>query len=60
MSKTNPNQDHYKTAGRSQTEGPDRLNTDETAEKRDLARAENRVRDENRKKHPAIMKSKRK
>ncbi|HEV7238106.1 MAG TPA: hypothetical protein VGQ36_02620 [Thermoanaerobaculia bacterium] len=29
MSKTNPNQEYYKTAGRTQSEGPDRIHTNE-------------------------------
>ena len=33
MSKQNPNQDHYKTAGRSQSEGPDRLHENQNDDK---------------------------
>lgn len=60
MSKEQPNQDYYKIAGRSQTDGPDRLDPDPTAEKHDLAQAEKEAKAAGRATHPAVMRSKRK
>jgi hypothetical protein len=55
MSKTNPNQDHYKIAGRAQTDGPDRMETNVAGkDKREMAQNEKNL------KHPAVMKSKKK
>lgn len=51
MSKQNPNQQYYKTAGRSQSEGPDRLDADVNADKHQMAQAEKDV------KHPAVRRS---
>ena len=56
MSKQNPNQEYYKTGGRSQSEGPDRLHSNAGADKHQLAQ-EQPGKDEN---HPAIRRAKRK
>lgn len=60
MSKTNPNQDFYKTGGRAQSEGPDKADANVNGDKHELARAENKARAETRAAHPAVMRSKRK
>jgi hypothetical protein len=59
MSKQNPNQDHYKIGGRSQSDGPDRSDKDGTDEKQELRQSEQRAR-ESQSKHPAVMRAKRK
>jgi len=54
MSKQNPNQDYYKTAGRSQSDGPDRAHAQpeqETPKKTTYPPNPN---------HPAVMRSKKK
>jgi hypothetical protein len=60
MSKEQPNQDYYKIAGRSQTDGPDRLDTQGTDDKHDLALAEKEAKAAGRATHPAVMRSKKK
>jgi hypothetical protein len=56
MSKENPNQDYYKTGGRSQSDGPDRMHADVNADKHKLAQTDlNRNAD-----HPAVRRSKKK
>ena len=58
MSKTNPNQDHYKTGGRTQTDGPDRADAKNASEdKAVLAKTDKEARSSN---HPAVMRSKKK
>lgn len=57
MSKENPNQDYYKTGGRSQTDGPDRMHANVNDDKQQLA--ENAV-DTKNSKHPAVLRSKKK
>lgn len=55
MSKAQPNQDHYKIAGRAQTDGPDRMETNVAGQdKREMSQNEKNV------KHPAVMRSKKK
>ena len=55
MSKTNPNQGHYKTAGRAQSEGPDRMETNVAGEdKRNFSATEKDS------KHPAVQSAKKK
>ena len=55
MSKAQPNQDHYKIAGRAQTDGPDRMETNVAGEdKRQMSQNEKDA------KHPAIQRSKKK
>ncbi|MGZ5440606.1 MAG: hypothetical protein ACXW5U_02990 [Thermoanaerobaculia bacterium] len=56
MSKHSPNQDFYKIAGRSQSDGPDRNDANVNADKHQLAQSQLR-KDEN---HPAIRRAKRK
>ena len=48
MSKTNPNQDFYKTGGRSQSEGPDKMHANVKAETQEFAVNEKNAN------HPAI------
>ena len=57
MSKQNPNQDYYKTGGRSQSEGPDRLHQNENDDK---PRDEQIRQDARHSKHPAIARAKKK
>ncbi|HEX2059180.1 MAG TPA: hypothetical protein VHK90_00420 [Thermoanaerobaculia bacterium] len=57
MSKQNPNQDYYKTGGRSQSEGPDRMHANANADTHQLARNAQDVKNP---KHPAILRSKKK
>lgn len=57
MSKQNPNQDYYKTGGRSQSEGPDKLHSNVNDDKNQLAQAEQ---DAKGSKHPAVMRAKKK
>ena len=55
MSKEQPNQQHYKIAGRAQTDGPDRMETNVAGEdKRQMTQNEKDA------KHPAIQRSKKK
>ena len=56
MSKQNPNQEYYKTGGRSQSDGPDRLHTNEHPAKNQVAE-EQFNKDPN---HPAIRRAKKK
>ena len=56
MSKENPNQDYYKTGGRSQTDGPDRMHADANADKHKFAQS-NPTRNSD---HPALRRSKKK
>ena len=56
MSKTNPNQDYYKTGGRSQTDGPDKNHSNVNADKHQLAQNENEARAD----HPATRRAKKK
>jgi hypothetical protein len=56
MSKQNPNQDYYKTGGRSQSDGPDRMHANVNDDKRQLAEGQPQ-KDPN---HPAIRRAKRK
>ncbi|HEX6097083.1 MAG TPA: hypothetical protein VF432_12215 [Thermoanaerobaculia bacterium] len=56
MSKQNPNQDYYKTAGRSQSEGPDRNDANVNADKHQLAQSQPGRNDD----HPAIRRAKKK
>lgn len=55
MSKQNPNQDFYKTGGRSQSDGPDRLHAQPAQEQPDR----NTPPSAN-PKHPAVMRAKKK
>ena len=56
MSKENPNQDYYKTGGRSQSEGPDRNLVNTTSDKHHLGQEEPvRTND-----HPAVRRAKKK
>lgn len=55
MSKHNPNQDFYKTGGRSQSEGPDRGDVDVSADKHQLAQAQ-----PGKNENPAIRRAKKK
>ena len=57
MSKQNPNQDYYKTGGRSQSEGPDKLHSNVNDDKNQLAQAEQDARSS---KHPAVLRAKKK
>ena len=57
MSKQNPNQDYYKTGGRSQSEGPDRMHANANDDKQQLAQSSQDVKDS---KHPAVLRSKKK
>ena len=57
MSKQNPNQDYYKTGGRSQSEGPDRMHANANDDKAQLAQNSQDAKDP---KHPAVMRSKKK
>lgn len=58
MSKHNPNQDYYKTGGRAQTDGPDKLHANANDDKSELSQQV----DPNAKnaRHPAILRSKKK
>ena len=56
MSKQNPNQDYYKTGGRSQSEGPDRLHANANEDKHQLAQAQPGKNED----HPAIRRAKKK
>jgi hypothetical protein len=56
MSKQNPNQDYYKTGGRSQTDGPDRMHADVNADKHELAQTDPQKNAD----HPAVRRSKKK
>ena len=56
MSKQNPNQQYYKTAGRSQSDGPDRLDADVNADKHQLAQVQPGRNPD----HPAIRRAKKK
>jgi hypothetical protein len=56
MSKQNPNQDYYKTGGRSQSEGPDRLHENVHVDKQQFA-AEQPGKNPD---HPAIRRAKKK
>ena len=57
MSKHNPNQDFYKTAGRAQTDGPDKSHANANADKHELAQSAPDVRNAD---HPAIRRAKKK
>ena len=57
MSKQNPNQDYYKTGGRSQSEGPDRLHQNANDDK---PRDEQIRQDARHSTHPAIARAKKK
>lgn len=57
MSKQNPNQDYYKTGGRSQSDGPDRLHANANDDKSRLVQNTQDVKDP---KHPAILRAKKK
>ena len=54
MSKQNPNQDFYKTGGRSQSEGPDRLHANPNEDRNQLAQAQPGKNED----HPAIRRAK--
>jgi len=56
MSKHNPNQDYYKTGGRSQSEGPDRNHANVNADKEQLSRMQPGRNED----HPAIRRAKKK
>lgn len=56
MSKQNPNQDFYKTAGRSQSDGPDRLDSKEQVDMQRFTE-DQPGKDRN---HPAIRRAKKK
>ena len=56
MSKQNPNQDYYKTGGRSQSDGPDRNHANLTADKHEPAQMQPGKNDD----HPAIRRAKKK
>lgn len=56
MSKHNPNQDFYKTGGRSQSEGPDRLHSNANADKQQYGEMQPQKNPD----HPAIRRSKKK
>ena len=58
MSKTNPNQDAYKTAGRTQTDGPDRADAKNAVE--DKAKMVKTDKESRSSHHPAVMRSKKK
>jgi hypothetical protein len=57
MSKTNPNQDHYKTGGRTQTDGPDRADAGDKDSVPTTPRVPTHEKNAN---HPAVQRSKRK
>ena len=57
MSKENPNQNAYKTAGRGQSEGPDKVHENANDDKPTLDR---HGRDAKHASHPAVMRSKKK
>ncbi|HYK01872.1 MAG TPA: DPP IV N-terminal domain-containing protein [Thermoanaerobaculia bacterium] len=57
MSKENPNQDYYKTGGRSQSDGPDREHANVNDDKQQLAQSSQDVKNS---KHPAVLRSKKK
>ncbi len=57
MSKHNPNQDYYKTGGRAQTDGPDKLHANANADTHELAQNAAGVKNA---KHPAVLRSKKK
>jgi hypothetical protein len=54
MSKQNPNQIYYKTGGRGQTDGPDRVHAVPEKEKQEFTQIDKDA------KHPAIRRAKRK
>jgi hypothetical protein len=54
MSKQNPNQQYYKTAGRGQSDGPDRADSNNPQEKQEFVATEKNAR------HPAVMRAKKK
>ena len=56
MSKQNPNQDYYKTGGRSQSDGPDRLHANANDDKPQLDQAQPGKNE----KHPAVQRAKKK
>ena len=56
MSKQNPNQQYYKTGGRSQSDGPDRNHPDVNADKHQLAQIDPGKNPD----HPAVKRAKRK
>jgi hypothetical protein len=56
MSKQNPNQQYYKTGGRSQSDGPDRLHANENESGQVLEQARQDKKDE----HPAVARAKKK
>lgn len=59
MSKQNPNQDYYKTGGRAQSDGPDKLHANVNDDKEQLAQNALDAKAPNAK-HPAVMRSKKK
>lgn len=54
MSKQNPNQQYYKIAGRGQSDGPDRADSNNPKEKQEFVATEKNAR------HPAVMHAKKK
>ena len=57
MSKHNPNQDYYKTGGRAQTDGPDKLHSNANDDKQQLGQVQQ---DAKNSKHPAVLRAKKK
>ncbi|HVE73373.1 MAG TPA: hypothetical protein VNI54_18535 [Thermoanaerobaculia bacterium] len=57
MSKQNPNQIYYKTGGRSQSDGPDRLHANANDDKNVPGQDQPDTRDS---KHPAVTRAKKK
>jgi hypothetical protein len=56
MSKQNPNQEYYKTGGRSQSDGPDRLHANENDDKPQPDQGQPGKNE----KHPAVQRAKKK
>ncbi|HYI13466.1 MAG TPA: hypothetical protein VEK57_30765 [Thermoanaerobaculia bacterium] len=56
MSKQNPNQDYYKTGGRSQSDGPDRLHANANDDKQLPEQTQPQKNED----HPAIRRAKKK
>jgi hypothetical protein len=56
MSKQNPNQMYYKTGGRSQSDGPDRLHDNVSADKQQVEQIDPGKNPE----HPAVRRAKKK
>ena len=57
MSKQNPNQIYYKTGGRSQSEGPDRIHANENEDKQQFSEEMQPQKNQD---HPALRRSKKK